>query len=393
MKIFARFGFGRWPLSRQLATILAGVMLFCATLIIIGNETWGYYEGQRIMSQLTPAQARAMALIEQNKLPDAADLLSLNKKLNAISAELDSRSNLVLGGSVMAGALLAFLLGYILLGRIGTGLDNVGRAARDLADGDLSARAVPMALASREETQLALDFNHMADSLQRAERELAEGTAAIAHELRTPLTILRGRLHGVADGVFGFGPDEIRGLLFQVEGLGRIVDDLQTLSLANSDRMLLDCQPTDLAEEVARVLSTARPDLEAAGLHEMLSLEPAKAIIDGARIRQVIGAILSNAQRYAPDSGILRISTIAEAEHVVLEIVDHGPGLSNDGQTQAFDRFWRGEPSRSRNAGGSGLGLAVVKAIVIAHGGTVSLRNHNGGGVIFTMRLPKSPSS
>ena len=155
MKIFSRFGFGRWPLSRQLATILAGVMLFCATLIIIGNETWGYYEGQRIMAQLTPAQARAMALIEQNKLPDAADLLSLNKKLNAISAELDSRSNLVLGGSVMAGALLAFLLGYILLGRIGSGLDNVGRAARDLAGGDLSARAVPMTLASREETQLA----------------------------------------------------------------------------------------------------------------------------------------------------------------------------------------------------------------------------------------------
>ncbi len=391
--MFSRFGFGRWPLSRQLATILAGVMLFCATLIIIGNEIWGYYEGQRIMSQLTPAQARAMAIIEQNKLPDAADLLSLNKKLNAISAELESRSNLVLGGSVMAGALLAFLLGYVLLGRIGTGLDNVGRAARDLADGDLSARAVPMALASREETQLALDFNHMADSLQHAERELAEGTAAIAHELRTPLTILRGRLHGVADGIFGFGPDEIRGLLFQVEGLGRIVDDLQTLSLANSDRMLLDCQPTDLAEEVERVLSTSRPDLEAAGLREMLSLEAAKAIIDGARIRQVIGAILSNAQRYAAHSGILRISTTAEAEHVVLEIVDHGPGLSNDGQAQAFDRFWRGEPSRGRGAGGSGLGLAVVKAIVNAHGGTVSLCNHNGGGAMFTMRLPKSPSS
>ena len=157
--------------------------------------------------------------------------------------------------------------------------------------------------------------------------------------------------------------------------------------------MLLDCQPTDLAEEVERVLSTARPDLQAAGLHEMLSLQPAKAIIDGARIRQVIGAIFSNSQRYAPESGVIRISTYSDAGHVVLEIVDHGPGLSHEGETQAFDRFWRGESSRGRSAGGSGLGLAVVKAIVNAHGGTVKLRNHSGGGTVFTMRLPKRASS
>jgi two-component system, OmpR family, sensor histidine kinase AdeS len=228
----------------------------------------------------------------------------------------------------------------------------------------------------------------MSASLQRAERELAESTASIAHELRTPLTILRGRLHGISDGVFALEPAEISGLLYQVEGLSRLVDDLQTLSLANSNRMILALELTDIGAEVERVLAVMQPDLEAAGLVPMLRLEPARANADGARVRQVIGAVLTNAQRYAAGSGVLRISTRQEDADCVLEIVDHGPGLPSGSDERAFDRFWRGEVSRSRNTGGSGLGLAVVRAIVEAHGGRATLGNHSGGGVIFEMRLP-----
>jgi two-component system, OmpR family, sensor histidine kinase AdeS len=232
------------------------------------------------------------------------------------------------------------------------------------------------------------DFNSMSVSLQRAERELAESTASIAHELRTPLTILRGRLHGIADGVFALEPREVQGLLYQVEGLGRLVDDLQTLSLANSHRLILACESTDLADEAQRVLASTGPDLAAAGLEPILSLQAAPLVADGARVRQVISAVLTNACRYAPGSGVLRIATRSDQTAAILEIVDHGPGLPEGSEVVAFDRFWRGEASRSRNTGGTGLGLAVVRAIVEAHGGSASLGNHPGGGALFEMRLP-----
>ena len=231
----------------------------------------------------------------------------------------------------------------------------------------------------------------MAASLQRAERELAEGTASIAHELRTPLTVLRGRLHGIADGVFALEPKEVEGLLYQVEGLGRLVDDLQTLSFANAQRLILDVQETDIADEVRRVIAATQPDLVAAGLKPVLDLAPARLRGDGARLRQILGAVLANARRYAPGSGVLRIKTRQDGECAVLEVIDQGPGLPEGSEEFAFDRFWRGEASRNRNTGGSGLGLAVVRAIVEAHGGHVQLTNHSGGGAAFVMRLPAKP--
>lgn len=380
----------RWPLTRQLAATLASVMLVCSALIITGTQVFDYFEAARVTASLTPSEARAVAMIEQRRMPPVADLRSLIGKQKRIGEEAVERANASLAILVLLGTLIAFLLGYALLGRLGKGLTNVAFAARSVADGDLTARAKPMARASREEAQLALDFNRMAMSLQQAERELAESTAAIAHELRTPLTILRGRLHGLADGVFTLGAHEIDGLIYQVEGLGRLVDDLQTLSLANSSRMVLDCTPTDLGTEVRRVLMAMRPDLEAAGLELVLDFRPAPLVADAMRVRQVIGAVLNNALRYAAGSGMLRIVTWRDEGSAKLEITDRGPGLPEGGGEVAFDRFWRGEASRGRNTGGTGLGLAVVRAIVEAHGGSASLRNHDDGGAMFSMRLPAS---
>jgi two-component system, OmpR family, sensor histidine kinase AdeS len=279
-------------------------------------------------------------------------------------------------------------LGYVVFGRMGRGLTNIADAAQQIAQGDLTARANMVTLASREEAQLTTDFNAMAIALQRAERELAEGSAAIAHELRTPLTILRGRLHGISDGVFQLREEEVQGLLYQVEGLGRIVDDLQTLSLAGSGRMALNREDIDLAQEVERVLTAVQPDLEAAGLSPVRNLDSAPLHGDGARVRQAISAVLANAQRYAAGSGILRITTWIGADQAILEIVDLGPGLPEGIGDQAFDRFWRADESRGRKTGGSGLGLAVVRTIVEAHGGHATIANHDGGGTIFVMRLP-----
>lgn len=391
MKRNWRRWFADWPLTRQLATILAAVMVLCAVLIISSNEAWWRFEQQRTIESLPPQMAQAYRDVEQNRLPKTDDLLGLIKANNALAADAIDRSNIMLTILVMGGVVIAFGLGYVLLGGIGKGLDDVGRAAREIASGNLSARAKTVSLASREELQLAQDFNQMANSLQGAQRELGESTAALAHELRTPLTILRGRLHGIADGVFGLEPSEIKGLILQVEGLGRIVDDLMTLSLSNSGRMILDCQSIDLADQVTHVLTAMRPDLERAGLDAHLDLTRTIVSADATRVRQIISAVLSNAIRYAPNSGTLEIVTRHNERHVILQISDNGPGLPEGAESRAFDRFWLGEPSRARISGGSGLGLAVVRSIVEAHGGCVALSNRPAiGGATFEMLLPVS---
>jgi two-component system, OmpR family, sensor histidine kinase AdeS len=381
----------RWPLTRQISLVFALTMLANAVAIITVSNIWDTYIVEREIGALSQGAQRTFKIINEGGEARPTDITALAKELEPLQQRLEVQSSTVLYGLVMLATLLTFALGYLILGRMGKGLVSVAGAARQIADGDLTARAAPIAFASREEAQLTMDFNAMAASLQRAERELAASTASIAHELRTPLTVLRGRLHCIADGVFALAPAEIEGLLFQVEGLARLVDDLQTLSLANSDRLVLAMAETDLANEVRRVLAATLPDLEAAGLEPVLDLSRATLSADGTRVRQAIGAILANARRYAADSGLLRVTTRLEEGEALLEIVDHGPGLPEGAGDQAFDRFWRGETSRSRNTGGTGLGLAVVRAIVEAHGGRATIGNHSGGGTIFEMRLPLKP--
>ena len=368
--------------------IFALAMLGNAMLIVVATEVWSGYAMSRELTKLSPSARKAYDAFDSGRTSDKASLDAFAQEIKPIQARLEQEGNAILYGMILLSAVITFSLGYLILGRMGKGLVNVADAARQIAGGDMTARAAPIKYASREEAQLTTDFNLMSASLQRAERELAEGTASIAHELRTPLTILRGRLHGISDGVFALAPAEIDGLLFQVEGLGRLVDDLQTLSLANSHRLILDLADTDLSVEVRRVLAATQPDLEAAGLQPVLDISNAPLRADGVRIRQIIGAVLANACRYAADSGLLRITTRTDRREVVLEIIDYGPGLPADTGDRAFDRFWRGEASRSRNTGGSGLGLAVVRAIVEAHRGRATLSNHAGGGTLFEMRLP-----
>lgn len=380
-----------WPLSQQLALAFAALMMANGLIISTTLEYWSEYKVKETLQSMSPEARRAWRTIEAgNSALTGAEMQRLASEFEPLKVRLDDEISKALYILIAMAAVITMICGYFMLGRIGRGLGNVATAARQITTGDLTARAQPVGFASLEEDQLASDFNAMAAALQRAERELAESTASIAHELRTPLTILRGRLHGMIDGVFDLEPSEVEGLLYQVEGLGRLVDDLQTLSLARSERLILTLAATDLAEEVGRVLAITTPDLIAAGLEPLLNLSPTPVVADGVRIRQAVSAVLANARRYAALSGPLRINTSVAGDEVVLDILDQGPGLPKDEDGRAFERFWRSDASRNRDTGGSGLGLSVVRAIVEAHGGTATLCNHAASGAAFQMRLPQA---
>jgi two-component system sensor histidine kinase AdeS len=288
---------------------------------------------------------------------------------------------------LLIGLSIAIVIALRLAKRILAPLNSLADGARRIAAGDLSARAAPGDRSLGETALLVDDFNLMAERLEETARSMSSSNAAIAHELRTPLTILRGRLQGLLDGVFQ--PDEatFRNLLAQTDNLTRIVEDLRVVTLSENQRLEMTIEPTDLGSEVEGAVEAFRPALEKAGFRVDTDLQHIVLACDGVRIRQALFALLENARRYATP-GRLLIAMQRGGGAVVLSVEDVGPGLAPDFAARAFETFTRAEPSRSRQLGGSGLGLSVVRAIAEAHRGHASYRRSSAGGAIFEISLP-----
>lgn len=269
---------------------------------------------------------------------------------------------------------------------------SVGEAARLIRQGNLQARASSkgVSTAGAEISALVDDFNALATVIEDSERRLREDAAAIAHELRTPLAILTARLQGLIDGVLTAGEREHIMLLRQVETLAKIVDDLRTISLADAGQLRISLEPVDLATVVADLLPATESQALSAGMGLSHELRSAKALADADRVRQIVGNLVDNAVRYAAQGGALRIETEETSGWAILRVLDRGPGLREEEVEEIFRPFFRADASRSRESGGTGLGLAVVAAIVAAHRGHVSATNRPRGGVEFRIEFMRS---
>lgn len=263
-------------------------------------------------------------------------------------------------------------------------LESLALSARQIAAGDLSARATASDKALGETASLVGDFNTMAQRLQDMAADMALWNATIAHELRTPLTILKGRLQGIIDGVFE--PDEptLRRLILQVDGLSRLVEDLRTVTLADSGHLDLRIVPTRLAPEIGEIADLMAPDLVAAGFDLKLDLDDIVVEADATRVRQAVLALISNARRHAT-RGAITISLKREGGTALLAVADQGPGIDATLAGRVFEPFVRGDPGHAKETGGNGLGLSVVRSIMEAHGGSLRYRTAPGGGASFEM--------
>ncbi len=356
----------------------------------VGLTAWGVWATPRYVEELSPPARRAVAALEAGRAPLPAEITALVGESEKANAAVSRDQDMALLVLTLCASLIGVLGGGLFAGRLSAPLESLAGAARAVAAGDLSARARPGHSGSGETAQLLQDFNEMADALERSDRQIKESSAAIAHELRTPLTVLRGRLQGMLDGVFHPGPREIEALIRQVDGLTRIVEDLKTVSTAEAGQLSLQLGLVDLAEEVDDLIRTVRPDLERNGLKVELDLRPTPIHLDAARARQVLLALLQNVRRHASEGGAVRIETRGDDRGVVLRVMDRGPGLTPEEQATAFQPFWRADSSRSRDSGGTGLGLAVVAAVMKAHGGTAAISARPGGGATVELRFPRT---
>ncbi|OAN57641.1 ATP-binding protein [Sphingomonas sp. TDK1] len=283
------------------------------------------------------------------------------------------------------GALLALAIALWVSRRIVRPLRALGDAARRIAEGDLATRIEPMPEAHGETALLIADFNAMAGRLRGMSEDVSTWNAQIAHELRTPLTILRGRLQGAQDGVFALDAQLIAGLLQQVDGLTRLVEDLRSVSLADSGRLELTLTEVDVRAEVEALAPALASMLAPAGFGLALDLRPGFVRADPARLRQAILALVENARRHA-DPCVLRIETDFIDSVAAISVIDGGPGLRSGFQNRAFDPFAR-DTRDTRDTQGTGLGLAVVRAIARAHGGDAAYAR-TATQSIFRLNLP-----
>lgn len=259
-------------------------------------------------------------------------------------------------------------------------------AAAQVAAGDRDVR-VDLGDAPGELGTLAATFDRMAAAVAREDRLRRQLVADVAHEVRTPLTILRGTTEALVDGVVA--PDEatLASLHEEVLRLAQLVSDLETLAAADAAGLSLELAPVDLAAVAARVVDLARPAADAAGLTLTTAFEAALAVADDRRLHQVVTTLLANSFAYTPAGGEVTVRTGTDGDHAFLEVVDSGPGIAPADLPHVFERFYRGAATSS--VPGSGIGLAIARELVDAHGGSIDAANDPGGGARFTMRLPR----
>lgn len=287
---------------------------------------------------------------------------------------------------IVLGSIAASMVATRVARRMVEPLETLAEAARQIAGGDLSARASLTAPAPTEASQMIADFNAMADRLEKAVDDIVTWNSLIAHELRTPVTILKGRLQGLAEGVFLPDPVLLQSLHHQADALARLVEDLRVVSLLDSGRLQLRPVEIDLASEIEGLARLVERDLDKAGFGLRMTLTSGRCIADPVRLRQAVLALVDNALKYA-EPCVLEIATRVSDTDVAISVIDAGPGMPESLTARAFEPFRRGDDVDLK--AGSGLGLAVVRGIAEAHGGHVSYERRDGRSA-FTITLPRN---
>lgn len=305
------------------------------------------------------------------------------------SAFLERVNQAIVMGAVGA-IVVALLIGILLARTISRPVRELTAATQMIAQGELGHQ-VPVRRKD-ELGELAASFNQMSADLERSTELRRQMTADIAHELRTPLSLILGYTEALSDGKLEGTPETFDIVHDEAQHLNRLVDDLRTLSLADAGELSLNRRPVCPQMLLQRVSTAYAAQAKAKEVSLRVETESSVADVDvdPDRMAQVLGNLVSNAMRHTPAGGGIALSAEEQQDTVTLSVSDSGVGIAPEHLPHIFDRFYRGDESRYQENGESGLGLAIAKSIVEAHGGKISVASTLGGGTTVTVQL--SPS-
>jgi signal transduction histidine kinase len=299
---------------------------------------------------------------------------------------LDGINRAILFGAVGA-LLVALLLGILLARTISRPVKEVTAATKIVAGGELGYQ-VPVRTED-EIGELAASFNQMSADLAQATEQRRQMTADIAHDLRTPLSVILGYMEALSTGKLQPTPETFDVMYAKGQHLQHLIDDLRILALADAGELTLTRRPVEARALLEHTALAYQVLAREKGLQ--LSVESQDDLplidVDPERISQVLNNLVSNALRHTPEGGQIVLLAEKGESAVILQIRDNGAGINAEDLPHIFDRFYRGDKAR-RQSGESGLGLAIAKSIVEAHGGTISVTSSTGEGTTFVLSLP-----
>jgi signal transduction histidine kinase len=281
--------------------------------------------------------------------------------------------------------LVLVLFIFVALRLVALPLGDLIEAAHQVEAGDLSPRVPERG--SRELRSLSRAFNAMLGRLQQSEVTRRKLLADVTHELRTPVAVLQGNLEALVDGVYPADAEHLTPLVEETQVLSRLIDDLRTLSLAESGALELHREATDLSVLVGDVLTSFRAEADAAGV--ALRAEVAEDMplveVDPLRLREVLVNLVGNGLRHTPRDGEVRVEVSLTNDILRLSVGDNGSGIAAADLPHIFERFYKSSDSR-----GSGLGLAIARNLVRAHGGEIIAESSPGAGTTIRIAIPTS---
>lgn len=309
--------------------------------------------------------------------------INLLSSLTQGIGQLDIKWVAVLIGVIGMVAVIMFVVGRSML-RLVSPIDQMVTASDRVAQGDYSVRISEKGHAQMR--SLARAFNAMAAQLEEHETQRRNLMANVTHELRTPLTVIQGRIEGMLDGVYPRQDSHFESILEETRQMGRLIEDLRILALAESGALDLHKEPTDLPVLIGETMAALRPHAEAKGIDCQMELDDdiPLANIDSLRIRTVLVNLITNATRHTANGDKIRTTCrMLDQYHLEIAIHDTGEGIDAQDLPHIFERFYK-----SKDSTGSGLGLAIAKELVEAHRGKIEVESNLGEGTSVRVVLP-----
>lgn len=282
---------------------------------------------------------------------------------------------------------LASCIGFLFARNLVRPINTMASTARAIKEGDFSART---GIRGEDEiARLGMTFDAMADSIERDRKLERRLTTDVAHELRTPLMAIQSTVEAMVDGVFEPNEDRLETVNSEVQRLSRLVDAILKLSRLENRSNPMKKEVLDVGDLISGIIATHEAYVADSGLKLIYEVERGVRVRgDSDMIRQATANLISNAVRYTPEGGTITVSVSSHGDKAAIAVRDTGIGLTPEEAKMVFSRFWRADAGRTRESGGLGIGLSVVKEIVDRHNGFVTVEGEKDKGACFTINLP-----
>ena len=283
---------------------------------------------------------------------------------------------------------VSVILGIIMARQLTQPITRVIETTRSIASGKYADRVMEPS-STREITELTTAVNSLAETLGNQEDQRKQLTSNVAHELRTPIAILQSHLEAMIDGTWQADLARLENCHDEVVRVSKLVGDLEKLTLLEQDNLVLNLDHIDIAAMLQRIVTNFQRDFQAKQVELTLTANTGYLMADADKLSQVFINLIANALKYTNAGGRVGVSTITSGADLEITVSDTGIGIAAEDLPFIFERFYRTDKSRSRQTGGSGIGLTIAKSIVDAHNGKISVHSELGQGSQFIVTIPK----